>query len=82
MRCIGMVEDLSLGQPELVFLVRSTRAREQIEAQLDEAEHRATFAVEPDEKAIAAALADERLTPVAVGTVELWGKCGMRDGGR
>ncbi|HEX4056294.1 MAG TPA: hypothetical protein VHX86_18695 [Tepidisphaeraceae bacterium] len=72
--CIGMVEDVSIRQPELVFHVRSTRPRSRIEQMLDAAEHEACVAIEPSPQALEAALKNPALTPVALGTALLWGR--------
>ncbi|MGD0540920.1 MAG: hypothetical protein ABSB33_05320 [Tepidisphaeraceae bacterium] len=72
--CIGMIEDLSLRQPELIFSVRSTRSRMQIEQTLDAAEHDACVAIESRPDKLEAALNDPELTPVALGTALLWGR--------
>lgn len=75
MRCMGLVEDRSLRQPELVFLVRSTLARGQIESQLDATEHQATYVVDPTRSAAEAALRERTLlTPVGTATLLLWGR--------
>jgi 8-oxo-dGTP pyrophosphatase MutT (NUDIX family) len=71
MRCIGMVEDLSLRQPELVFSVRSRLTRAQIEQRVDATEHAAIFAIPANRDAARAFVDDPRLTPVAVGTIML-----------
>jgi hypothetical protein len=71
-RCIGMVEDLSLRQPELVFHAVSTRTRSQIEATLERDEHHASYAIRATRAAAEAAMDDGMLTPVAVGSLSLW----------
>ncbi len=72
--CIGMVQDVSIHQPELVFHVRSTRPRSRIEQMLDAAEHEACVAIESSRQALESALKDPALTPVALGTALLWGR--------
>jgi len=72
--CIGMIEDLSLRQPELVFRVRSTRSRKQIEQTLDTAEHDGCVAIESQPEKLETAVNDPALTPVALGTALLWGR--------
>jgi hypothetical protein len=72
--CLGMIEDRSLRQPELVFHVRSTRTRSQIESTLDRAEHHGVYPIRAVQKEVAAALADPVLTPVAQGTLTLWSR--------
>lgn len=72
--CVGMVEDISIRQPELVFHVRSTLPRSRIERMLDAAEHEACVAIESRPQALETALKDPALTPVALGTALLWGR--------
>jgi hypothetical protein len=72
--CVGMIEDLSLRQPELVFHVRSNQSRAHIEQNLDANEHDACVAIEPEPDKLLAALNDPALTPVALGTGLLWGR--------
>jgi hypothetical protein len=72
--CIGLIEDISLRQPELVFHVRSTRLRVEIEQRLDTAEHDGCISIQPDLEKLKAALNDPGLTPVALGTALLWGR--------
>jgi hypothetical protein len=72
--CIGMIEDLSLRQPELVFSVRSNRSRGEIEPALDATEHDGCVAIESDPDKLRAALGDPAFTPVALGTAMLWGR--------
>jgi hypothetical protein len=74
-RCTGIVEDLALRQPELIFLVRSTRTRVQIESQVDGREHRGSWAIPADRGSLEAALDDrDAFTPVAVAALLLWGR--------
>ena len=77
-RCTGIAEDLSIRQPELIFLARTTRTRARIEAALDRTEHYGSWAVAADERSIRAALewghADRGFTPVAVASLLLWGR--------
>jgi hypothetical protein len=62
MACIGMAEDLKIRQPELVFFVRASLTRAEIEARLDGAEHDGVW-MEGD---------DGVLTPIALAVQELW----------
>ncbi len=74
-RCLGMVEDMAIRQPELVILVRTGRSASEIERQLDAGEHHATCSIEPEPDSAARAVREMRLlTPVAVGTILLWGR--------
>jgi 8-oxo-dGTP pyrophosphatase MutT (NUDIX family) len=72
--CVGMIEDLSLRQPELIFSVRSNQSRARIEQTLDAGEHDVCVAIEPKEDKLLEALNDPALTPVALGTGLLWGR--------
>jgi 8-oxo-dGTP pyrophosphatase MutT (NUDIX family) len=72
--CLGMAEDVSVRQPELIFRVGSTWTRARIERSLDAAEHQDCVAVEQRAETVAAALADPALTPIAVATLLLWGR--------
>jgi len=74
MQCIGLVEDVALRQPELVFSALSTRTRAQVESMLDAEEHHACVAVEQTTGAVAETLRGELLTPVCAGTLLLWGR--------
>lgn len=66
----GIAEDLSIRQPELIFLARTTRTREQIEAALDRTEHHATWSTPAAIDAISVALqSDEFFTPVAIASI-------------
>lgn len=71
--CIGLLEDASLRQPELIFGVKSTRTRYQIESAVDPGEHDGCIAIPGDAKKAEAALAEPALTPVARGTLMIWG---------
>jgi 8-oxo-dGTP pyrophosphatase MutT (NUDIX family) len=74
-RCTGIAEDRSIRQPELIFRVRSTRTKEQVEATLDRTEHHASWAIRASRDAIAAVLEDiSGLTPVALAALLLWGR--------
>jgi 8-oxo-dGTP pyrophosphatase MutT (NUDIX family) len=74
MACLAIIEDASIAQPELVFGVKTLRTRRELEGTLDEIEHDSVVAVEKDAKKAAARLRDAELTPVAMGTILLWGK--------
>jgi len=71
--CTGLVEDLRLRQPELIFSAATRRSREQIEATLDRKEHHAVYPIAAREGEVAAAVRDPVLTPVAVAATALWG---------
>jgi hypothetical protein len=72
--CLGMAEDASLCQPELIFHVQSRLRAAAIEHRLDAAEHAAAVAIAPEPAAVEAALADATLTPIARATLLLWGR--------
>lgn len=74
LRCVGVVEDWLLRHPELIVLVRCRPTRAELDRQVDAKEHHESFAVEPTESAIDAAIRNPLLTPVAVATVMLWAK--------
>jgi 8-oxo-dGTP pyrophosphatase MutT (NUDIX family) len=74
-RCIGIAEDQSLRQPELIFSVDTTRSRAEIEANLDPVEHHAIWAIPATDDEIKTAVKmDQQLTPVAIGALLLWGR--------
>jgi len=72
MACIGLIEDRSLRQPELVFRVCAKLGAAEMMARLDAREHTGALCVRPQQSAVEAILKDPALTPVAVGTVRLW----------
>ena len=72
--CTGLAEDQALRQPELLFSVPVTCNRARLESQVDATEHRASVAIEATPDALAIALTDPALTPVAVAALLLWGR--------
>jgi hypothetical protein len=74
MWCAGVIEDVSIGQPELVFSAKSSRTRTEIERKLDATEHQACLAIEPDREKLHFSLIDSDMTPVALGAMLLWGR--------
>jgi hypothetical protein len=78
-RCTGIAEDLALRQPELIFRVKSSASREQIESQLQTEEHRESVAIEAKPDAVSRAIADAHLTPVAIASLLLWGHINFGD---
>jgi len=74
LRCIGLVEDQQLRQPELIFHARSTLTRAAIEARLDATEHVATYPIRAIDSEIQRAIGDPVLTPVAVAALMLWSR--------
>jgi hypothetical protein len=80
LRCIGIVEDRKLRQPELIFSVTSTRTRQQIESQLDAIEHHVSWSIPATAADIESAIAQqEDLTPVAIASLLLWGRVRFGD---
>jgi len=74
-RCIGIVSDNRLRQPEMIFYVRTQRTSREMAMTLETLEHRACVAVPARQEAIEAALSDcGAMTPVAVGTLLLFGR--------
>lgn len=74
MFCLGLIEDVSIHQPELVFSVKSSRSRAQIKSDLDPGEHDSIVAIEPEMPKVEFWLKDSSMTPVALGTLLLWGR--------
>ncbi len=72
--CAGIVEDISISQPELVFAARTGLRRDELMAQLDKDEHEAIYAIQPEPSSVELALRDGAMTPVALGTILLWGR--------
>jgi len=73
--CTGVIEDTLLRHPELVFAAQSTRTREQIQSQVKDEEHHASWSTPATAESIAAALRSEQeFTPVARGAMLLWGR--------
>jgi hypothetical protein len=85
-RCVSLVQDQKLLQSELMFHVRLSLPRAQVEAQLDEGEHRGIFAtpatadaVEPIIRARGELPGQPAMTPVAVASLLLWGRRALGD---
>jgi 8-oxo-dGTP pyrophosphatase MutT (NUDIX family) len=78
--CTGIAEDLSIRQPELIFLVRSTRSREGIERRLDATEHDDSWSIPAKPQALDSLFASLRsaaqadFTPVAIASLLLFGR--------
>lgn len=77
LHCIGLIEDAHIRQPELIFAARSTRSRGEVESTMDAGEHHACVAVEATAAGVERMLGDALLTPVAVGTLLLWGRIAL-----
>jgi hypothetical protein len=79
-RCIGVAMDLSIRQPEMIFLAWCTERAGQIESRLDKHEHVGTWRTCARRFSIEAALqSGERFTPVAVASLHLWGRVEFGD---
>lgn len=72
LRCIGLAEDTSIRQPEMVFWTSSTLTRNQIESNLDRNEHDAIVGLRADRESVGNAMDDASLTPIAAASLELW----------
>lgn len=73
-RCTGIGEDRALRQTEFIFRARANVTRAEVERRLDAAEHRGTWSVAATPGAVAAAVREPMLTPVAVASLLLWGR--------
>ena len=75
-RCTGLVEDLSLRQRELVFAVSVRSTRLAVTSHLDSDEHAAVWFTPVDLASIGKVMdgRSDRLTPVAVASLLLWGQ--------
>jgi len=75
LRCIGILEDSSLRQPELIFSARTTRSRTELEAQVDVKEHGSAWATPANESSLRTAISNPgEFTPVAIGSLILWAR--------
>ena len=73
-RCTGIAEDVALRQPEMLFRVRTTLTRRQIETQVHAEEHGGSVAVPGTPESVEQVIGDPTLTPVAVASLLLWGR--------
>ncbi len=73
-RCLGIVEDHRLRQPELILRAQTSLVRADLEARMAPDEHHELIAIQTTSKDIFAALTDPALTPVAAGSLLLWGR--------
>jgi len=71
-RCIGLAEDSTIRQPELIFSVQATPTRQQLESRLDLTEHSGLWSIPARPADLDAAAQNERLTPIARATLSLW----------
>jgi 8-oxo-dGTP pyrophosphatase MutT (NUDIX family) len=74
LRCVGIVSDHFLRQPEMVLRAQTRLNRSQIESQFGREEHHDVVAIEAGQTAIQSALRNPALTPVALGGLILWGR--------
>jgi 8-oxo-dGTP pyrophosphatase MutT (NUDIX family) len=72
--CVAIIEDVSIAQPELIVSAKITRTRSQLENSLDQTEHDSLMAIEPIRHKVESSLSDSAMTPVALGTILLWGR--------
>jgi len=75
MKCLGMAEDRSLAQPELICYVQARRRLDELRQGVDEVEHDAVVPVETRGDAFERELASAKLyTPIALATILLCGR--------
>jgi 8-oxo-dGTP pyrophosphatase MutT (NUDIX family) len=73
-RCVGLVEDGALLQPELIFVAKTNLSRADVERRIDPTEHDAVCPVSATREGIQAALGNLTFTPVALAAATLWGR--------
>jgi 8-oxo-dGTP pyrophosphatase MutT (NUDIX family) len=71
-RCVGLVEDTSLLQPELIFIASTGLSTHEVNQRVDQTEHHATWTCRASHSTVSEALRDPALTPVAVASLTLW----------
>ena len=75
LRCIGMAEDRSLYQRELIFAAETSLTAAEIESRVNGAEHTAVWSIAADPDQIdRTILENQQLTPVATASLLLWGR--------
>ena len=74
LRCVGLVEDSALLQPELMFLARTELTRENVEHRVDRAEHHATWSAMASRLDIESVIRDPSFTPIGTASLVLWEK--------
>ncbi len=72
LRCLGIVRDLSIRQPEMIFAAQTTLSTEQLRRGLDAKEHAQLVGVQA--AAAGQLLSDYPLTPVARAALDLLGR--------
>lgn len=80
MRCIGVVEDFSIHQPEVIIRADVRSRRDQIESNIAREEHYEIHAIAATPATVASAIEDPVLTPAGVGALLLWGRSEWGDG--
>ncbi|MEM7808276.1 MAG: hypothetical protein AAF561_09220, partial [Planctomycetota bacterium] len=68
----GVVEDVDLRHPEVVLHAVTSLTSDAVAARLDREEHDDVFRVPANADGVAAALADDRFTPVSHASMQLW----------
>ncbi|HEV7299761.1 MAG TPA: NUDIX hydrolase [Tepidisphaeraceae bacterium] len=71
-RCIGLVQDNSIRQPELIFTASTPRTSAAVASELDDAEHDSIWPVKLEPAALDTAVDDPILTPIAAATITMW----------
>jgi 8-oxo-dGTP pyrophosphatase MutT (NUDIX family) len=75
LRCLGIAEDLSLLQPELICYAQGTKTLAELREGLDRAEHEAMVAIETRPEVFERELASAKLyTPIALAMILLCGR--------
>ena len=69
---VGIVEDVDLRHPEIVLHAATPLPWREVAGRLDPAEHNGVEPVPATVEAVAAAASDERFTPVARASMQLW----------
>jgi hypothetical protein len=70
--CVGLVEDTTLLQPELIFIARTGLRAAEVNQRVDRTEHHATWTCPARQSEVENALRDPALTPVAAASLTLW----------
>ena len=73
-RLTGIVEDVALRQPELIFRVSTPLNRSEVEARVARDEHLAAVAIPATPAGLEAVLRDPMVTPVGLASLLLWGR--------
>jgi hypothetical protein len=71
-RCRGLVEDVALLQPELIFIAKVRLTQDEVERRIDRSEHDATWSADGRAFDVQAIRGDPSFTPVAVASLTLW----------